>query len=159
MWDAAGQKHFEKIRGMYYRDAKGALLCFDVNNPVSFKNLNSWVEELDENVGRKVPVLLVGNKIDLERRVKEKDAIKYAKKNNIPSEPFDLVTNKDVTEMISKEITEFLAKKYGGYEIPKKFVYAEQDFTLENGMLTQTMKLKRRAVVKEFKKELDKLYK
>ncbi len=80
VWDAAGQAHFEKIRGMYYRDAKGALLCFDVNNPVSFKNLDSWVEELDENVGRKVPVLLVGNKIDLERRVKAKDAEKYAKK-------------------------------------------------------------------------------
>ena len=80
LWDAAGQAHFEKIRGMYYRDAKGALLCFDVNNPVSFKNLDMWVEELDENVGRKVPVLLVGNKIDLERRVKFNEAEEYAKK-------------------------------------------------------------------------------
>ncbi|QEE14702.1 GTP-binding protein [Promethearchaeum syntrophicum] len=80
VWDAAGQAHFEKIRGMYYRDAKGALLCFDVNNPVSFKNLDTWVDELDENVGRKVPVLLVGNKIDLERRVKAKDAEDYAEK-------------------------------------------------------------------------------
>ncbi|MBA7580834.1 hypothetical protein ES708_22728 [subsurface metagenome] len=36
--------------------------------------------ELDENVGRKVPVLLVGNKIDLERRVKFEKAKKYADK-------------------------------------------------------------------------------
>ncbi len=78
VWDAAGQAHYDQIRGMYYRDAKGALLCFDINNPVSFQNLDKWVEDLDENVGRKVPVLLVGNKLDLERRVKFDDAKKYA---------------------------------------------------------------------------------
>ena len=80
VWDAAGQQHYDKIRGMYYRDAKGALLCFDINNPVSFTNLDKWVEDLDENVGRKVPVLLVGNKLDLERRVTFEDAKKYAEK-------------------------------------------------------------------------------
>ena len=80
VWDAAGQTHYDKIRGMYYRDAKGALLCFDVNNPVSFKNLDKWADDLEENIGKKVPVLLVGNKIDLERRVKYDDAKKYAEK-------------------------------------------------------------------------------
>ena len=40
VWDAAGQAHFEKMRGLYYRDAKGALLVFDLNNPASFQNLD-----------------------------------------------------------------------------------------------------------------------
>jgi small GTP-binding protein len=81
VWDAAGQAHYEKIRGMYYRDAKGALLVYDVTNPESFKNLDKWVAELEENLGRKVPVLLVGNKIDLERKVSREEAVGYAMKN------------------------------------------------------------------------------
>jgi Ras-related protein Rab-2A len=78
IWDAAGQKHFKKIRPMYYRGAKGALLVYDVNNPVSFKSLDSWIEELDENTNHKIPVMLIGNKIDLERKVPIAEAKAYA---------------------------------------------------------------------------------
>jgi len=82
LWDAAGQEHFAKIRGMYYRDAKGALLCYDVNNPVSFQNLDKWLLELEENLGR-IPTLLVGNKIDLERKVSRADSLEYVKAHGL----------------------------------------------------------------------------
>lgn len=82
LWDAAGQAHYDKIRGIYYRDAKGALLCYDVNNPVSFQNLDKWMRELEENVGR-IPTILVGNKIDLQRNVTREEAQAYAKKNGL----------------------------------------------------------------------------
>ena len=78
LWDAAGQAHYDKIRGIYYRDAKGALLCYDINNPVSFQNLDKWLIELEENVGR-IPTILVGNKCDLERKVSREEAQEYAK--------------------------------------------------------------------------------
>ena len=52
-----------------------------------------------------------------------------------------------------------LKGKYGGYEIPKKFVFLTEDFTLENGMLTQTMKLKRRVVLDSYMKDIEALYK
>ena len=81
LWDAAGQAHYEKIRSMYYNGANGALLVYDVNNPLSFQNLDKWVNELKENVGSKIPVLLVGNKIDLPRKVTKEAALEYAKKN------------------------------------------------------------------------------
>lgn len=81
VWDAAGQAHYGQIRGLYYRGAKGAILAFDVNNPVSFDNLHIWVEEMEENIGRKVPVLLIGNKIDLERKVPREKAEAYAKEH------------------------------------------------------------------------------
>lgn len=83
---------------------------------------------------------------------------KYAEKNNIPSDPESLVNNKAVTGMIEKEIVEFLKKKYGGYEIPKKFLFLGEDFTLENEMITQTMKLKRRIVIKEYQGLIDSAY-
>ncbi len=83
---------------------------------------------------------------------------KYAAKNNISSDPESLMNSKDITDMIEKEIVEFLKKTYGGYEIPKKFFFLANDFTLENGMMTQTMKLKRRIAIKEFQDLIDAAY-
>jgi len=83
---------------------------------------------------------------------------KYAEKNNIPADPESLVNNKEVTDLIEKEIVESLKKKYGGYEIPKKFLFLTEDFTLENEMITQTMKLKRRIAVKEYQALIDEAY-
>lgn len=83
----------------------------------------------------------------------------YAEKQNIPSDPESLVKNSDVTDMIEKEIAESLKKKYGGYEIPKKFFFLVDDFTLENNMMTQTMKLKRRIAKKTYQDLIDSAYK
>ena len=83
---------------------------------------------------------------------------KYAEKNNIPADPESLVNNKDVTDMIEKEIVESLKQKYGGYEIPKKFIFLADDFTLDNNMITQTMKLKRRIAIKEYQALIDAAY-
>jgi long-chain acyl-CoA synthetase len=68
------------------------------------------------------------------------------------------VKNNAVTGMIEKEIVAYLKTKYGGYEIPKKFFFLTSDFTLENGMITQTLKLKRRVVVKEYQDLIDAAY-
>jgi len=84
---------------------------------------------------------------------------KWAVQNNLPADPEQLIKNKTVTDMIEKEIIDQLKGKYGGYEIPKKYVFMTSDFTLENGMLTQTMKLKRHVVVKEYKDQIASLYK
>jgi len=84
---------------------------------------------------------------------------KWAEKNNTPSSPEELLNNKEVTDMLEKEISDFLKSKYGGYEIPRKIVFLDDDFTLENGMLTQTMKLKRHVVIKEYENQITKSYK
>ena len=61
--------------------------------------------------------------------------------------------------MLSKEITDYLRKTYGGYEVPQKYLFIADDFTVDNGMLTQTMKLKRPIVMKKYGDELQSLYK
>ena len=63
-----------------------------------------------------------------------------------------------VQGMIAEAITTFLKGKFGGYEIPKKFVWLIENFSLENGTLTQTMKLKRRSVLEQYQEQLDALY-
>ena len=83
---------------------------------------------------------------------------KYAAKHNLPTDTEALVQRDDIQEMIAVEITEFLKGKFGGYEIPKKFIYLSEGFNLDNGTLTQTMKLKRRVVLEHHKHQIDQLY-
>jgi len=83
----------------------------------------------------------------------------YAEQNDLPTDPEQLIENEQVKNMISAEITASLKKKYGGYEIPKKFIFIAEDFSIENSMLTQTMKLKRRVVFETYNQEIEDLYK
>jgi len=82
----------------------------------------------------------------------------YAEKNHLPKDMDVLMEREEITFMIGNGITEQLKKKYGGYEIPKKFLFLKDNFTLENGLLTQTMKLKRRVVVDKYKEQIEALY-
>ena len=83
---------------------------------------------------------------------------KYARENNLPSDPEALAGNPDVQEMISNAVADGLKGKFGGYEIPRKFLFMSETFSSENGMLTQTMKLKRRNVLERYMPEIESLY-
>ena len=65
------------------------------------------------------------------------------------------------TEENKKEIElylENLNKNLSLVEKVKKFKLIEEEFTIENGMLTPTLKLKRKKILEKYKLELEKLY-
>jgi long-chain acyl-CoA synthetase len=66
--------------------------------------------------------------------------------------------SKDLQAYLAKDIIAHLRKTYGGYEVPQKFLFIAEDFTADNGMLTQTMKLKRNNVMKKYGDMIQKLY-
>ena len=84
IWDIAGQDRFRSFRSVFYRGASGALVVFDLTRLSSFQNLDRWVSELLEFVGRRIPLVFIGNKADLAnmRMVKDSEAINYVKKLN-----------------------------------------------------------------------------
>ena len=61
-------------------------------------------------------------------------------------------------EVLGRAVADFLKGKFGGYEIPKKYIVLSEDFSLDNGMLTQTMKLKRRAVLDRYMDRIEAAY-
>jgi long-chain acyl-CoA synthetase len=83
----------------------------------------------------------------------------YAQKNNLTKDFKALVENQDIQKMITKEILDSLKVKYGSYEIPRKFLFISEPFTLENGMLTQTMKLKRKIITEKLADRIEAAYK
>lgn len=84
---------------------------------------------------------------------------KQAGKTGPDAEPAALIADESVKKMIQDRIVEALKGTYGGYEIPRGFVFLTEDFTLENGMLTQTLKLKRKAVIDRFSEDIEAAYK
>ncbi|MNY82112.1 hypothetical protein D3C86_2240390 [compost metagenome] len=40
----------------------------------------------------------------------------------------------------------------------KKFILINDEFTIDNGMLTPTLKLKRKEIIKNYKQQLENLY-
>ena len=83
---------------------------------------------------------------------------RWANENSLSAEPHKLVDNPKFKEVMSNEINEHLKKKFGGYEIPRKFIFITEDFSVDNGMLTQTLKLKRRFIIEKYKNQIESLY-
>ena len=82
VWDTGGQEKFSKIRPLYYRGALGGLVVFDVTSRESFDNLDGWMEEVQKNC-TKIPIIIVGNKIDLKnRKITKEVGRKYAAKKS-----------------------------------------------------------------------------
>ncbi|MCF2136054.1 MAG: GTP-binding protein [Candidatus Thorarchaeota archaeon] len=66
VWDLAGQERFDFIRTSYYKGAKGALLVFDVTRKSTFVELSKWIDETENALGARIPIILLANKVDLE---------------------------------------------------------------------------------------------
>jgi long-chain acyl-CoA synthetase len=84
---------------------------------------------------------------------------KYAKENNLPDAPEEMIKDARVKKLFEDAIAGQLKGKFGTYEVPKKILLMSEGFTVENGMLTQTLKLKRRAVLQKYQADIDRLYK
>eukprot|EP01083_Nonionella_stella_P107832 312833_1 len=65
LWDTAGQERFRSLIPSYIRDSSVAIVVYDITNKTSFLNTHKWIEDVREERGDDVVIMLVGNKIDL----------------------------------------------------------------------------------------------
>ena len=80
--DTAGQERFKSLAANYIKKAKGILLVYDITDKRSFESLGNWMNDIEEEeVADKVPIILVGNKSDLEeeRVISKQEGEKVAK--------------------------------------------------------------------------------
>jgi small GTP-binding protein len=65
IWDTAGQERFRSLGPIYYRGAAAAIAVFDLANPPTFENLNSWISTFVDCADGKTVIVVLGNKLDL----------------------------------------------------------------------------------------------
>jgi len=69
-----------------------------------------------------------------------------------------IVTESDENKKEIEIYIENLNKNLSLVEKVKKFKVIKDEFTIENGMLTPTLKLKRKKILEKYKEDLEKLY-
>ncbi|XP_035207768.1 ras-related protein Rab-7L1-like isoform X2 [Stegodyphus dumicola] len=85
LWDIAGQERFTWMTRVYYRDAQGCVVIFDLNKRSTFNSAMKWKKDVDAKCqlpdGSLLPAILLGNKCDLPVRDVNQDEIEYAYKH------------------------------------------------------------------------------
>jgi Ras-related protein Rab-21 len=124
IWDTAGQERFHALGPIYYRDASGALLVYDITDAESFNKVKNWVKELRKIVGNDITIVIAGNKIDLEknRNVSEEEATKYAESVGATHFNCSAKANRGLDEVftnLSQRMVDFKRKGGQGKQLSK----------------------------------------
>lgn len=68
LWDIAGQERFGNMTRVYYKEAVGCFIVFDVTRQSTFEAVSKWKNDLDSKVqlpdGKPIPCVLLANKCD-----------------------------------------------------------------------------------------------
>jgi small GTP-binding protein len=69
LWDIAGQERFRNLTRVYYKEAVGAFVVFDLSQAITLDLVVDWKKDIDSKVFtadlKPIPCLLIGNKMDL----------------------------------------------------------------------------------------------
>ena len=82
--DTAGEEDYQNMLDQWITKANGFLLMFAINDAETFEALKEKVTRIQKNGADKLPIILVGNKCDLqaERKISQQQAKEFAKTIN-----------------------------------------------------------------------------
>jgi small GTP-binding protein len=75
LWDIAGQERFGHMTRVYYKEAVGAFVVYDVTRPKTFEAVTKWKDDIDDNLQPPIAVVLLANKSDLLEEPQEKEKL------------------------------------------------------------------------------------
>jgi Ras-related protein Rab-32 len=116
LWDIAGQDRFGALYRIYYRDAFGAMLVFDLSRPETFQSVLKWKREIDNKVllpnGSALPVILLANKSDLpDTRVNKEELDAFCKEHGFVGWlETSAKTNHNIEESVKSLVTTILSQ-------------------------------------------------
>jgi len=119
--DTAGTEQFASMRDLYIKNGQGFILVYSLVNAQSFHDIRPMREQICRLKGTdKVPIVLVGNKVDLEqeREVSFEDGKGLARQWGCPFFETSAKSKRNVDELFAEIVreTNFLSQpqKVGG---------------------------------------------
>ena len=93
-YDTAGQEKFKSVAPNLIKKAHGIIIMYDITNKSSFDSIPDIIKNIKGEKGNDFPMILIGNKIDLEpdREIKKEEGKDLASKNGIE---FFEISNKE----------------------------------------------------------------
>ena len=84
-YDTAGQEKFKSVAPNLIKKAHGIIIMYDITNKSSFDSIPDIIKNIKEEKGNDFPMILIGNKKDLEqdREIKKEEGEELASKNGI----------------------------------------------------------------------------
>jgi len=107
-WIISDDKHrFQGIRKQYIKGSQGVILMYDITNAKTLNMVSEWCQMV-KDWRKGIPILLVGNKIDLEeQREVSKDEVEKFKENHDISSSMEIsLKTGENTEKMFMKITE-----------------------------------------------------
>ena len=82
-YDTAGQERYKSLSFNLLKNADGILLMYDITNLETFTSITGWIKSIREIKPNDFPIILIGNKCDLEskRKIQKEEGEKEAKNN------------------------------------------------------------------------------
>lgn len=109
IWDTAGTESYRGLTSQYYREAKIALLVFDLTVEKSLESIGEWYSRLMEVNRKPVVVVLVGNKADLPNRAVTKEKAEEVAANiGATYHETSAVTGKGISEVFEDACETYL---------------------------------------------------
>ena len=122
IWDTAGQERYKAITKCFFQRAQGIIIVFDVTNKRSFDDLKMWIDSINSQSKltedlENMPIIIIGNKIDLPKRVIDKEtALNFAKEQNLEYYETSAKTGEGIDNAIKelvKKVMVYINKKNG----------------------------------------------
>ena len=106
IWDSSGADKTSTNAKMFYNGAAGALIFYDITNPVTCLNIEKWLKELNSYDSQMLKIL-VGNKSDLKylRMINKEDAQQFAKIHDILFIETSALDGENIDEAIGMLVT------------------------------------------------------
>jgi long-chain acyl-CoA synthetase len=99
---------------------------------------------------RRFPAVLIRPEFELLEAWARENGIVFSSRDEVIQHPRVLALYNDILTNVNDRLAKF--------EKMKKFLLIPDDFTIANGLLTPTMKLRRRAIEEKYKRQIEELY-
>ena len=127
IWDTSSKENYKNITTSYLKGADGVIIMFDETDQNSFKNIRTWIENIELNPNKSLKKVLVGNNCDEPNRVIfEEEGKKMADEFNIRFFESSVKTGKNVKEVFYYLVEEILKGKGVFKEEEEKVIKKEK---------------------------------
>ncbi len=125
LWDCSGMEVYNSLLPMYYRSTNIAVVVYDVTSLASYNQCQKSIDDLKKNT-ENVSIILVANKIDLEREVVYQDGLLLANFNKISYHECSAKTGQGVLELFDLIASKLDIKLLDGQTMRDKPIRLEE---------------------------------